>query len=150
MTSASESLATVMPEAPAPNSFLAIPGILCVFTWGLSATPFSLATWAIFCKFLSIFGPSTNRYGVPEGCGIWSWELRTVRLLGTISDFEIHTSQVNASIYRLVPASADYEGRAYCPVGSSTIRLSATASTFRLLYSNGTVSSLAHGPNRSE
>ena len=74
-----------------------------------------------------------------------------VRLPGTFSQFEIHHSQFNhASIFRLFPASADYEGRAYYPVGSSTIRLSATATTFRLLYSNGTVSSLAHGPNRSE
>src|SRR5215208_7500662 len=93
MTSASESLATVMPEAPAPNSFLAIPGILCVFTWGLSATPFSLATWAIFCMFLSIFGPSTKRYGVPEEFGIEILEPGIVRLLGTISLCEIHTSQ---------------------------------------------------------
>src|SRR5215203_1869822 len=61
-----------------------------------------------------------------------------------------HSTIRDASIFRLFPASADYEGRAYCPVCSSTIRLSATASTFRLLYSNGTVSSVAHGPNRSE
>jgi hypothetical protein len=82
--------------------------------------------------FLSIFGPSTKRYGVPEECVLWYWEFRIVRLLGTIYDFETHISQFNASIFRLFPASAYYEGRAYCPVGSSTIRLSATASTFRL------------------
>src|SRR5215213_4739596 len=111
MTSASESLATVMPEAPAPNCSLAILGILCVFTWGLSATPFSLATWAIFCMFLSIFGPSTKRYGVPEECVLWYWEFRIVRLLGTIYNFETHISQFNASIFRLFPASAYYEGR---------------------------------------
>jgi hypothetical protein len=46
--------------------------------------------------------------------------------------------------------SADYEGHAQRAVGSSKIRRSAAASTFRLLYSNGTASSLAHGRKRSE
>src|ERR671920_336377 len=111
MTSASESLATVMPEAPASNCTFAISGILCVFTWGRSATPFSLATWAIFCMFLSILGPSTNRYGVPEDLGARYWELGIGRLLGIIPNFLIHTSQFDhASIFRLFPASTHYEG----------------------------------------
>src|ERR671912_768040 len=105
MTSASESLATVMPESPASNCPLAMPGILCVFTWGLSATPLSLATWAIFCKFLSIFGPSTRRYGVPEDLGIGNWELGIGRLLGMISQFEIHTSQ-----FKMLTSCASFSG----------------------------------------
>jgi hypothetical protein len=69
-----------------------MPGILCVFTWGLSATPFTLATSAIFSTFLSIFAPSIKTYGDPEEFGIGSLELRIVCSFGTVSNFEILTS----------------------------------------------------------
>jgi hypothetical protein len=85
-------LATVIPAAPASNCSLAIPGILCVFTWGLNATPFPMAISAIFSTFLSIFAPSIKTYGVPEEFGIGSLELRIVRSFGTVSNFEILTS----------------------------------------------------------
>src|SRR5215212_6791075 len=65
MTSASETLATVIPAAPASTCSLAMPGTLCVFTCGLRATRFSEATSAILRMFLSIFRPSIKTYGVP-------------------------------------------------------------------------------------
>ena len=43
--------------------------------------------------FLSVFGPSTRRYGVPEESGTWNLESGIVRLLGIIAQFEIHASQ---------------------------------------------------------
>jgi len=64
MTSASESFATVMPAAPASTCALAIAGILCVLTCGLSATPFLPAIPAIFSMFLSTPAPSIDTYGV--------------------------------------------------------------------------------------
>src|SRR5918994_3793721 len=80
MTSASETLATVIPAAPASNCSLAIVGILCVLTWGLSFTPRSLAILAIFSMFLLIFGTSTKRRGVST---LFSCSL-TLRALGSI------------------------------------------------------------------
>jgi hypothetical protein len=64
MTSASETLATVIPAAPASSCSLASLGILCVLTWGRNLTPSSLARSDIFSMLLFIFKTSIKRCGV--------------------------------------------------------------------------------------
>ncbi len=54
----------VMPTAPASTCARAIAGIFCVFTCGLSATPFRSAIAAIFSIFRLVPEPSINTCGV--------------------------------------------------------------------------------------